>query len=57
MSKKKYVLYLWFESFGGYYPAEATRCSMCGKIFKVNKGFFLKEDKIVCHKHLWELHE
>lgn len=56
MSKKKFVLYVWFESFGEYLPAQAVRCDMCNKIFKVSKGFALSEDgyMIICHKHLNE---
>lgn len=56
MSKKKNVLYIWFESLDNYYPAHAIKCDFCGKVFKVNKGFALSEDgdTIICYKHLNE---
>lgn len=54
MSKKKNVLYTWFESFGGYHYAHAVKCDFCNKIFKVSKGFVLLDDFIICYKHLKE---
>jgi len=52
MSKKKNVLYTWFESFQGYHYAHAVKCDICGEIFKVSKGYFLKDDVIACYKHM-----
>ena len=44
------------ESLGDYFPAQAVKCDLCGKVFKVSKGFALSEggDTIICHKHLNE---
>ena len=47
---KKYVLYMWSESFGDYYEAAVTKCNICGKMFQIKKGFSLLDDKISCYK-------
>ena len=54
MSKKKHVLYIWFEGLNGYgyFPAQAVKCDFCEKVFKVDKGFVLINDFIICYKHL-----
>ena len=59
MSKKKNVLYTYMESLGDYFPAQAVKCDLCGKVFKVSKGFFFINDSITCYKHFEKenLHE
>ena len=48
MSKKKNVLYTYMESLGDYFPAQAVKCDVCGKVFKVKRGFTLVDDFITC---------
>jgi len=50
--KKHNILYRWFESFQGYHYAHLVRCDICGELFQVSKGFFLREDVIACYKHM-----
>ena len=45
------------KEFDGYFQAEAIKCDVCEKIFKVSKGFFLSDGFIKCYKHFEEDNE
>lgn len=47
----KHILYHYSDELKGYYPAVMTTCGMCGKVFKVSKGFFLSDGFVTCYKH------
>jgi len=51
------ILYTYMKEFGGYFQAEAIKCDVCDKIFKVKKGFFLIDGFIKCYKHFKEDNE
>lgn len=44
-------LYQRFDGWVKYYEADVSRCDVCGKMFQIKKGFYLKDNILSCYKH------